>query len=135
EILDADIELNAVDNRFYNADNGIPAGNSGRTLADLRNTLTHELGHLQGLDHTCRISDNDGTPACVVDNTGARAPLCHAASMAIADTTMFATAAPMETKKRLPKADDVQAVTDAYPIAQDPKICQQPTPQDPCGKT
>jgi len=80
----------------------------------------------------------------VVDNTGARAPLCSdvlanqnrdPASKAIADSTMFATASPTETKKRIPKADDLLGVTEAYPIAQDPKICEMPKFQDPCAKS
>ena len=40
-IIDADIELNAVNNYFYNADQAAP--NTGqRKATDLWNTLTHE---------------------------------------------------------------------------------------------
>jgi MYXO-CTERM domain-containing protein len=43
-ILDADIELNAQENIFTVGDS--------RVVADLRSTLTHEIGHLLGLDHS-----------------------------------------------------------------------------------
>jgi hypothetical protein len=51
-ILDADIELNGVNYTFTN--NVMAArARDGTQIADLENTLTHELGHVQGLAHTC----------------------------------------------------------------------------------
>ncbi len=145
QILDADIELNAVDNRFYDADQGIPANPDRRTLTDLWNTLTHEMGHLQGLDHTCAIfpdSEGDKVAMCTKDDKGQPRPVCGnvlgsnaPADKIIADTTMFATATPMEKKKRMPKADDIAGIVNAYPLASDPKNCALPQVTDPCGKS
>jgi hypothetical protein len=45
EILDADIELNAAWHRFS-------IGESDPEAVDLQNTLTHEIGHFLGLDHS-----------------------------------------------------------------------------------
>lgn len=137
-ILDADIELNAVNNRFFNADNPPPSQTDTRNLADLQNTLVHELGHLQGLDHTCR---DTSTRACVVDQNGQQPPLCSTVVAGaatnptykeIADTTMFASATAKETKKRVPKADDLAAISSIYPAASDPKSCTVPKVEDQC---
>src|SRR5262249_36963069 len=68
-IVDADIEINGVD---------FAISNGGQTLgmapcrAELQNTLTHEIGHLHGLEHTCVTPDdpprfddqNQPVPAC-----------------------------------------------------------------------
>lgn len=142
QIVDADIEMNAVNNVFYDADKGKPPSDS-RNPADLWNTLTHEMGHMQGLDHTCRGSTEPAT-GCTVDNTGAQRPLCsdvaarrltNPAYMTIYNTTMYAVADPAEIRKRIPQTDDVLGVTDSYPASSDPKSCVLPgsTPKGGCG--
>ncbi len=134
QIVDADIELNAVNNLFFDADKGPPSSTDQRNPADLWNTLTHEIGHLQGLDHTCRSSSESATD-CSVDDTGASRPLCslvarqrttNATFKAIYETTMYAVADPAETRKRIPQADDVKGITASYPAASDPKSCSLP---------
>lgn len=50
-IIDADIEMNGFDYRFDNLDQNDTA------RMDIRNTLTHEIGHLLGLDHELEISE------------------------------------------------------------------------------
>ncbi|MDB4994696.1 MAG: peptidase and matrixin and adamalysin [Myxococcaceae bacterium] len=133
-ILDADIELNAVGNFFYDADSGKPVGAGERRPMDLRNTLTHELGHLQGLDHTCRASAWS-MPACTRDGKGDEVVDCadveahHAtdASLgAVYASTMYPSAQPSETDKRTPKTDDIAAIASLYPTSEDPNICAMP---------
>lgn len=78
EIIDADIEVNGV---FPFATGDI----TPRTRFDLRNTLTHEVGHLLGFDHT-----------------------------PVDDATMFASAGPGENNKRTLHSDDIRALCDIY---------------------
>lgn len=79
EILDADIEVNGAFFRF-SIDETPPANRF-----DLRNTLTHEVGHFLGFDHA---SDPEAT--------------------------MFASAPVRETKKRSLEEDDIAALCDVY---------------------
>src|SRR5262245_32962716 len=51
EIVDADIEINGVIFSWADVTRGAPTG----TEQDLQNAVTHELGHLIGLDHTCYL--------------------------------------------------------------------------------
>lgn len=129
-IVDADIEFNAVNNYFYDADSNPNPSTGSRKAADLWNTLTHELGHLQGLEHTCRRGNVDSMPTCTVDSTGNSVIQCLTVEQgrtsdptlqAIYDTTMYPTAQPEETKKRLPKADDIAAIIERYPLRNDPR--------------
>lgn len=78
-ILDADIEMNGEEFTF--------ATNGSRRLFDLGNTLTHEVGHLLGLDHTPERN-----------------------------ATMFASAPAGETIKRSLHEDDVDGVCFVYPF-------------------
>lgn len=81
-IADADIEVNT---EFYQFSSGQdPQPNH----VDVQNTLTHEVGHFIGLDHSKKP-----------------------------EATMFATAPIGETSKRTLDADDINAVCATYPIA------------------
>jgi hypothetical protein len=53
-ILDADIELDAADNVFTTVDLPVCTAKLSQTCiaADVQNTVTHEIGHFLGLDHT-----------------------------------------------------------------------------------
>lgn len=133
KILDADIELNAVNNQFVDLDKPLPK-TDGRSQTDLWNTLTHEMGHMLGMDHTCR-GPVDPSDACIVDDKGQARPLCsdvqrlrlsNPTYMAIYQTTMFAVADPGDKEKRTPEADDVKGVTDTYPKSKDPGKCTAP---------
>jgi hypothetical protein len=92
EIVDADIELNGVDFAF-----SVDTVNGAYTL-DVRNTLTHEFGHVLGLDHS-----ED------------------------AFATMYSSAEPGETFKSSLEEDDRQGLCTIYPVASAPK-CEKVTP-------
>ncbi|HEX8108802.1 MAG TPA: hypothetical protein VF516_13815 [Kofleriaceae bacterium] len=126
-IYDADIELNGV--YFAIAVNGQTSANSQLCHAELQNTLTHELGHLIGLEHTClalgdpqRI-DGQGNP--VPDCSAVAATPTLPASMQILDATMYPFQDCGETKKATLSSDDIQALCGIYPVARDPGICSR----------
>lgn len=117
EILDADIELNAVN--FSISAAGQTLGRDG-CLSDLENTLTHEIGHLLGLDHTCWT----GGGSRPTDDDGELVPMCTSnLPPAVTDATMYNFQDCGETKKASLEADDVAAVCAIYPIADDPGVC------------
>lgn len=119
EIVDADIELNGVN--FAIAVNGQTIGTQS-CLSDLQNTLTHELGHLLGLEHTCLAP---GDPTDRVDADGQLVPSCNNANSTIQETTMFNYQMCGETKKGTLEPDDVAAVCGIYPKSQDPGACEK----------
>lgn len=96
-VLDADIELNGETFRFGVVENTCPEG----AVTDLGNTITHEVGHLLGLDHP-------------------------PASARYVETTMFAQADLCETKKRSLAADDIEGVCAIYPADQPTAPCFPP---------
>lgn len=117
KILDADVEINAV---HFNWGDLIANPTAGLDNAqDLQNTLTHEFGHVIGLDHPCtataNATDDEGRP--FLDENGTRAPACNSASAVVRDTTMFASVRPGDTERRTLAADDVKAVCAIYPSA------------------
>jgi hypothetical protein len=82
-ILSADIEFNTDDYLFTDTDE------PGAVIIDFRNTLTHEIGHFLGLDHS--------------PNSAA---------------TMYATAPPGETSKRTLHQADIDGLCHIYPLGQ-----------------
>jgi hypothetical protein len=121
EIVDADVEVNAVMTSFRWGDLDVTPPDSGRQ--DLQNALTHELGHFIGLDHTCY--DGDPAKTRAKDETGQFIPDCFRASAAVLATTMFPSANPGDTSKRTLEPDDQKAVCDIYPAgAADPNACE-----------
>jgi hypothetical protein len=128
EIKDGDIEVNAKN--FDWADLDITPSTIKQ---DLQNALTHEMGHLIGLDHTCY--DASSGIAAPLDNTGKPVPDCNNAPADVAATTMFASATPGDTAKRTLAPDDIQGVCDIYPVADDPKqylLVDEPPDQSAC---
>ncbi|HMF41254.1 MAG TPA: hypothetical protein VKQ32_11180 [Polyangia bacterium] len=122
-IKDADLEVNATD--FHWADLVMHPDliGDGQSIHDLQNALTHEMGHVIGLDHTCYLQ-----PPPLIDNNGNPTPDCANAPPDVLATTMFPSANPGDTDKRTLAPDDQQAVCDIYPAAQDPMVCAPPPP-------
>jgi len=122
-ILDADIEINGVD--FAITVNGQSMGSGIKS--ELQNTLTHELGHLLGLEHPCRFGNDPPR----VDNLGNPVPTCIQGldPPNIADATMYNFQTEGETKKETLEPDDIAAICETYPISEDPGTC------DPVRKT
>jgi hypothetical protein len=89
-ILDADVEFNG---EYFTW--GVT---SASNLADIRNTATHEIGHMLGLEHE-------------LSNTKA---------------TMAPTAKPGDTNKRSLEKDDINGLCDLYPVEEDPDVCVNP---------
>jgi hypothetical protein len=115
-ILDADIELNNV-NYTFTTDPANATARPGTQLADLENTLTHELGHVQGLAHTCW---DHITPSPPHDNSGNPIPDCNdPLPESILATTMYPYATmPGEISKRNLAPDDSAGVCEVYaPLA------------------
>jgi MYXO-CTERM domain-containing protein len=127
-IVDADVEINGHD--FAIAVNGVTLGTAS-CQSELQNTLTHELGHVHGLEHTCLAA---GDPPRI-DGSGNAVPTC-ASSMnnpAITEPTMYNFQDCGETKKETLEPDDINAICTIYPTAKDPKTCAPVGSSSGCG--
>jgi MYXO-CTERM domain-containing protein len=120
EIRDVDMEVNA--HGFVWGDLvAHPELANDQFHQDLQNALTHEVGHLIGLDHTCYIpSAKFPRP---LDNTGSPLVYCSEADAEVRATTMFPSAEPGDLEKRTLGADDLQALCEIYPIENNPMKC------------
>lgn len=120
-IVDADIELNAVD--FSIALGGVTLGTES-CLSELKNTLTHEIGHLLGLEHTCLAQ---GDPPRI-DAKGNAVPSCNQAMQqninVVLEATMFNYQNCGERAKESLEADDIAAVCGIYQSVDDPGTCE-----------
>lgn len=128
EIVDADIEINAV--AFDVSAAGVSLGTNG-CMSDLANTLTHEVGHMMGLEHTCFITapvDTQGNPKpWPLDDQGNEVAFCSPSDPPeLQATTMYPTQECGETIKITPEADDIAGVCGIYPLADDPGKCAAP---------
>jgi len=133
EILDVDIELNAVDYVFAVDAESLTAPTCPMDLASV---LTHEVGHLLGLAHGCLMPEDDPH---LRDEDGEPLLPCQPSS-ALPDAIRFATMAGEATcgdaSKATVEADDVRGVCSLFPLGEDPGTCQAPAPfetQAGCG--
>lgn len=119
-IVDADVELNGVDFAISVDDQTL---GTQTCKSDLRNTLTHELGHLLGLEHTCRAS---GDPPRI-DDMGNSVPSCSAVmgNPVYTEPTMYNFQECGETKKSTLEQDDIDGICGIYPKDEDPGTCER----------
>jgi hypothetical protein len=118
EIVDADVELNGE--MFAISVDGQTLGEES-CLADLANTFTHEVGHVMGLDHTCRAP---GDPPRL-DHRGDEVPLCsQTTDPEIVEATMYNFTECGDTDKASPESDDIAAICSIYPRDRDPRRCE-----------
>jgi len=135
EILDADLEVNAT-NFIWGDFVGQPELFENNTH-DFQGAVTHEFGHVIGLDHVCYIPGTlraDGTPAPrPVDNHRDPVPNCGSENPpSITGATMYVSVATpsSEVELRSLSPDDVQGACDIYPFTPD-LVCLPPTRIDP----
>lgn len=140
QIVDTDIDLNTVGFRFVDGTQPLPTSDR-RSPVDLWNVLTHELGHVQGLDHTCNLNSG-ASPDCQTDHTGAAVLSCSdldakRLSSQNAETAyeaaMYPSSVAGEYSRRTPTADDLSGVIAAHPASADPQICTWPAVAKGCA--
>lgn len=113
-ILEADIELNAVDYSWAALPDPLTQDQSLFDKYDLAGALTHETGHFIGLDHTCTVE-----PTALIDDQGRPVPTCDAIPEAqyaqIWDATMYPRMDTYSLSWRSLTDDDASAACAIYP--------------------
>jgi hypothetical protein len=137
-IVDTDMEINGVTKawRWMNLDPGvrIPDDPHGiEAVFDLQNALTHEFGHLIGLDHTCFVFDPGNPKVRPKDDMGKDVPDCDGAPGDVQTTVMFNKAPPGETSKRTLAPDDTRAVCEIYAASNPHEACLLDQPNTGCA--
>jgi hypothetical protein len=118
-IVDTDVEINAM-SALWGDVVANPALRKSTNTHDLQNTLTHEFGHVIGLDHTC----DGGGQSNMFDNAGLKVPSCPG-SAEIQETTMAAIVMPGDTLRRTLAADDQKGVCEIYAADGVPPVCPE----------
>jgi len=130
EILDADLEVNAVTftwGDFVGKPDLMPYGSH-----DFQGAITHELGHVLGLEHTCynAVYRADGMLVSrPVDNLGNPVPDCgYEAPASVAEATMYVSvnSPQAEVGLRTLSPDDAQGVCEIYPYSAG-YVCEAPS--------
>ncbi len=108
-IVDTDVEINNKGPQWGDvvANPQLLRSNNAH---DLQNTLTHEFGHVVGLDHTC----DGGGQSNLVDHRGQAVQSCPG-PLEVQETTMAAIVEPGDVHRRTLAADDELAMCQMYP--------------------
>ncbi len=117
EILEADMEVNAIDSGGVSG--FLMTCSDTAPATDIQNVVTHEAGHFLGLAHPCE--DRSAQPAAV-DFTLAGCP-------GNTNPTMFPSSPPGEISKRSLEPDDVAGVCFLYPRGESTPGCVGVLPQ------
>jgi hypothetical protein len=131
-IVDTDTEINGYDtNLTWALLPDDPAVAAMSPNIDLQATLTHELGHVIGLDHPCYLGN---VAPDEVDNEGNPVPSCSEPNLpaSITDATMYPSATRGSIGERTLSADELLALHDLYPAGQAP-VVQGPPEQTSSG--
>lgn len=138
EIVDADIEINAVSATWANLDPGSTGTGHILDPTDLQTAMTHEFGHLLGLKHTCFHDGVDPFPI-PDDDQGQPVPYCPdppstPSDVPQAQSVMWFYVDPLlGITKRVLTPDDARGICAIYPATQDPHVCAPNLPDDGCG--
>lgn len=102
EIIEADMEINLA-HPF--------ADGTGPAAFDLTSVMTHEIGHVLGLAHSCITEPG----ARVLDPAGHEVPACGFGEVdELSEATMYPWASTGEVKRRTPEADERRAICLLY---------------------
>jgi hypothetical protein len=136
-IVDADIEVNALDHEWANLDPGASSVGHSLDVNDLQTALTHEFGHFIGLDHTCYTPTIDPVTMMLKprskDDMEQDIPDCDGASQAVRDTVMFVSIDPGTITKRVLSSDEIRGVCETYSPGKDTHVCALDQPNDSMG--
>lgn len=116
EILEADIEVNAVDHCWAIFPDG-PFPQCSSYIFDLQSVLTHETGHFIGLGHNCWVVPGDFH----IDDQGRPTPSCAASVVdghgePLSEATMYPYTNPGDVRPRSLAADEKRAACEMYPL-------------------
>lgn len=130
QIVDADIELNGDTYRL----GVVEDPERDRNVLDIENTMTHEVGHLLGIDHST-IENFLGldTSSCLGSAVDESDPI-DCSQVRPDRTTMFATARPGETFKRALHPDDEAAACVVYSTDGPTMICNEEAQARPVAR-